>query len=147
MRCGKCICGTVGPASAWWSVPSISPKNESKVGTDTFSFALHKCSPPAKSRRPHLSDKVSLTWTLSREQRITHEHPPDRSNRPTQKPFPKSLSESTTAPRSCLKQARPLNMTNGETVMKMRDSRTGEEVTGDDVPTKEIEDERKSHVR
>lgn len=28
------------PASAWWSVPSISPKNESKVRTDTFSFAL-----------------------------------------------------------------------------------------------------------
>lgn len=33
-------------------------------------------------------------------------------------------------------------MTNGETVMKMRDPRTG-----DDVSTKEIEDEGKSLVR
>lgn len=63
-------------------------------------------------------------------------------NRQTQKPFPKSLSESPTAPRSCLKQAWSLNMTNGETVMKMRDPRTG-----DDVSTKEIEDEGKSLVR
>lgn len=38
-------------------------------------------------------------------------------------------------------------MTNGETVMKMWDSRTGDEVTGDDVSTKGIEDEGKSHVR